>query len=118
MIAKKITPKLFKAINKYGVDISVYRLEVNEFKEPLGEVLVTSFKGLYSESNHSINENTKDSGIVKKDKVYKITALINEDTSIVSDGDILKIKDMKFKVINKSNSNMLDVYYDITIKRY
>lgn len=118
MIANKIKPKLLKSIAKFGVCIEVYRMDCNEFKESEGNnTLVTTFKGLYSESNHSIGESVTDGGKVKKDKTYKLIALIDDDSNKLLEGDILHIKKIKFELINISNSNMLDVYYDLTLRR-
>lgn len=117
-IASKVNPKLLKAINKYGVDVEAYRHSLNEFGESTEDnILIVKFKGLYSESNHSVNQDTVDGGVIKKDKMYKLIALINEDSEKLEEQDILIIKNTKFKLININNANMLDCYLDLTLKR-
>lgn len=118
MIANKIIPKLSKAIEKYGIDTEVYRSSLNEFGEKIGDnTLIAKFKGLYSESNHSINKSTVDSGTVKKDKVYKLIALIDDNTKRLLEGDNIVINNTDFELINISNANMLDAYYELVLKR-
>ena len=68
MIANKVSPKIFKAIKKFGVDVEVFRNTLNEFNEPVDKVKVIEFRGLFSESQHSISSRKADSGQVKKDK--------------------------------------------------
>ncbi|MEG2743963.1 MAG: hypothetical protein RR948_16900 [Clostridium sp.] len=118
MIANKIKPKLLKSIAKFGVVVEVYRIACNEFNESEGNnTLVTTFKGLYSESNHAISESAIDGGKIKKDKAYKLIALIDDDSNKLLEGDFLHIKGIKFELISISNANMLDVYCDLTLRR-
>ena len=117
MIANKVTPKIAKTIKKFGVDVEVFRNTLNEFNEPIGKVKVIEFKGLFSESQHSINSRNIDSGQVKKDKTYKLIALINKDTTQLKENDILLIKEVEFKLININNANMLDTYFDLTLEK-
>ena len=118
MLVNKIRPKLLKAITKYGVDLEVYRTTINDFGESNGDnTLVTTLKGLYSESNHSINQINVDAGKIKKDKTYKLIVLINDESKKLLEEDLLLIKGTNFKLINISNANMLDVYYELTLKR-
>ena len=77
MIANKVTPKIAKTIKKFGVDVEVFRNTLNEFNEPVDKIKVVEFRGLFSESQHSINSRNIDSGQVKKDKTYKLIALID-----------------------------------------
>ena len=119
MIANKIIPKLSKAIEKYGVNVEVYRSSLNDFGEKIGDnTLVSKFKGLYSESNHSIDKNTVDAGAVKKDKIYKLIALIDSNTDEILEGDKAIINSVNFEIVNISNANMIDAYYEFTLKRY
>lgn len=114
----KIIPKLSKAITKYGVDVEACRKVLNDYGEQVGEgTIVCKFKGLYSESNHILNINVNDSGKNKKDKFYKLSALIYEDTELLKEGDTLIIKSEKFELVNKNDANMLGAYYDISLKR-
>ena len=78
MIANKVTPKIAKTIKKFGVDVEVFRSALNEFNEPVDKVKVMEFRGLFSESQHSISSRNIDSGQVKKDRTYKLIALIND----------------------------------------
>ena len=118
MIANKIVPKLSKAIEKYGVNVEIYKPSLNEFGEYTGNnTLVCNIKGLYSESNHSISSNIVDSGTVNEGKTYNLIALINNKTSSISEGFKVKINNLDFEVINISNSNMINAYYEIALKR-
>ena len=117
MIANKVTPKIAKTIKKFGVDVEVFRSELNEFNEPVGEIKVIDFKGLFSESQHSINSRNIDSGQVKKDKTYKLIALIDANTKALKENDIFLIKGVKFKLVNINNANMLDTYFDLTLEK-
>ena len=117
MIANKVTPKIAKTIKKFGVDVEVFRNTLNEFNEPVDKVKVIEFRGLFSESQHSINSRNIDSGQVKKDKTYKLIALINKDTIQLKENDILLIKEVEFKLININNANMLDTYFDLTLEK-
>lgn len=117
MIANKVTPKIAKTIKKFGVDVEVFRNELNEFNEPIGKIKVIEFKGLFSESQHSINSRNIDSGQVKKDKAYKIIALIDNSTKILKENDILLLKGTEFNLVNINNANMLDVYFDLTLEK-
>ena len=118
MIANKIVPKLSKAIEKYGVNVEVYKSSLNEFGEDIGDnTLVCNIKGLYSESNHSITSNIVDSGAVKKDRICKLITLINNDTDGILEGFKARIDNVDFEIINVSNSNMINAYYEIILKR-
>ena len=87
MIANKVTPKIAKTIKKFGVDVEVFRNELNEFNEPIGKIKVVEFKGLFSESQYGINSRNTDSGQVKKDKTYKLIALIDNNTRLIRKKD-------------------------------
>ena len=117
MIANKVTPKIAKTIKKFGVDVEVFRNNLNEFNEPIGKVKVVEFKGLFSESQHSINLRNIDSGQVKKDKIYKLIALIDNDTKRLEENDIFLIKGVEFDLVNVNNANMLDTYFDLTLEK-
>ena len=118
MITNKIIPKLSKAIEKYGINAEIYRSFINEFREKTEDnTLVCKLKGLYSESNHSITKNITDPGTVKKDKISKFIVLINANSDMVLEGDNIIINNISFEVINISNSNMINAYYEITLKR-
>ena len=117
MIANKVTRKIAKTIKKFGVDVEVFRNTPNQFNEPIDKVKVVEFKGLFSESQHSINSRNIDSGQVKKDKTYKLIALINKDTTQLKENDILLIKEVEFKLININNANMLDTYFDLALEK-
>ena len=85
MIANKIIPKLSKAIEKYGVNMEVYRSSLNDFGEKIGNnTLVSKFKGLYSESNHSIDKNKNSIN----DTAYECLLLKAEDDSIALPGGL------------------------------
>ena len=117
MIANKVTPKIAKTIKKFGVGVEVFRNELNEFNEPIGKIKVVEFKGLFSESQHGINSRNTDSGQVKKDKSYKLIALIDDNTRLLRENDIFLIKGVEFNLININNANMLDTYYDLTLEK-
>ena len=107
MIANKVAPKIAKTIKKFGVDVEVFRNTLNEFNEPVDKVKVIEFKGLFSESQHSINSRNIDSGQVKKDKTYKLIALIDANTKALKENDIFLIKGVKFKLVNINNFTFL-----------
>ena len=117
MIANKVSPKIFKAIKKFGVDVEVFRSTFNEFNEPVDKVKVIEFRGLFSESQHSISSRNIDSGQVKKDKTYKLIALINRDTTQLKENDTFLIKGVEFNLVNINNANMLDTYFDLTLEK-
>ena len=118
MIANKIIPKLSKAIEKYGVNAEIYRSFINEFGEDIKDnTLVCNIKGLYSESNHSITKNITDPGTVKEDKISKFIVLINANSDMVLEGDKIVINSISFEVIDISNANMINAYYEITLRR-
>ena len=117
MIANKVTHKIAKVIEKDGVDVEVFRNNLNEFNEPIGKVKVVEFKGLFSESQHSINSRNTDSGQVKKDKTYKLIALIDNNTKKLKEDDILLLSGVEFNLVNINNANMLDVYFDLTLEK-
>ena len=117
MIANKVTPKIAKTIKKFGVDVEVFRNTLNEFNEPVDKVKVIGFRGLFSESQHSINSRNIDSGQVKKDKTYKLIALIDKDTKRLKEGDVLLIKGVEFNLVSVNNANMLDTYFDLVLEK-
>ena len=117
MIANKVTPKIAKTIKKFGVDVEVFRSTLNEFNEPVDKVKVIEFRGLFSESQLSINSRNTDSGQVKKDKSYKLIALIDDNTRLLKENDIFLIKGVEFNLININNANMLDTYFDLTLEK-
>ena len=117
MIANKVTPKIAKTIKKFGVDVEVFRNTLNEFNEPVDNINVIEFKGLFSESQHSINSRNIDSGQVKKDKTYKLIALIDNHTRLLKENDIFLIKGVEFNLVNVNNANMLDTYFDLTLEK-
>ena len=117
MIANKVTPKIAKTIKKFGVSVEVFRNELNEFNEPIDKIKVVEFKGLFSESQHGINSRNIDSGQVKKDKSYKLIALIDNNTRLLKENDIFLIKGVKFNLVNINNANMLDTYFDLTLEK-
>ena len=117
MIANKVTHKIAKVIEKDGVDVEVFRNNLNEFNEPIGKVKVVEFKGLFSESQHGINSRNNDSGRVKKGKTYKLIALIDNNTKRLKENDIFLIKGVEFDLININNANMLDTYFDLTLEK-
>ena len=117
MIANKVTPKIAKAIKKFGVNVEVFRNNLNEFNEPVGEAKVLEFKGLFSESQQSISSRIVDSGQVKQDKSYKIITLIDKNTSLLKEGDILTINNSNFILVNINNANMLGAYYDLALEK-
>lgn len=117
MIANKIIPKLSKAIEKYGTNAEIYRSFINDYGEKTTDnTLVCKLKGLYSESNHSITKNITDPGTVKGDKISKFITLINANSSEVLEGDKIIINSISFEVIDIANSNMLDAYYEFTLR--
>ena len=118
MIANKIIPKLSKAIEKYGVNAEVYRSFINEFGEKTKDnTLVCKLKGLYSESNHSITKNITDPGTVKGNKISKFIVLINTNSNMALEGDKIIINGISFEVIDIANANMINAYYELTLKR-
>ena len=117
MIANKVGPKIFKAIKKFGVNVEVFRSSFNEYNEPIDIAKEFEFKGLFSESQHGINSRNTDSGQVKKDKTYKLIALIDNNTKKLKENDILLLKGTEFTLVNINNANMLDVYFDLTLEK-
>ena len=117
MIANKVAPKIAKTIKKFGVNVEVFRKNLNEFNEPIGKVKALEFKGLFSESQHSINSRNVDSGQVKKEKTYKLITLIDGNTNGLREGDILLINGVEFNLFNINNANMLDTYFDLTLEK-
>ena len=117
MIANKVTHKIAKVIEKFGVDVEVFRSTLNEFNEPVGKVKVIEFRGLFSESQHSINSRNNDSGRVKKGKTYKLIALIDNNTKRLKENDIFLIKCIEFNLVDVDNANMLDIYFDLALEK-
>ena len=118
MIANKINPKLKKAISKYGLDISVFRNYENDFGENIEYEKIFSFKALYSESSTNGADTTvTDKGRTIKNDKSSLICLIDENTSKVTAGTILEIKDEMYEVIKIQNSNLLDSYYEIRIEK-
>lgn len=117
MIANKVVPKISKAVNKFGIDVEAFRKSINEFNEPLEEVKISKFKGLFIENNISIKADTSDAGLIKKDKTSKLIALINKDTKALKDNDILYSNGSKFKIIDINNTSQLNIYYELTLEK-
>ena len=117
MISNKVTPKIRKTINKFGVGVEAFRKSFNEFNEPIGEYKISDFKGLFLESNISVRANISDSGLIKKDKPFKLIVLINEDTKALKDNDILYSNNEKFTIIDINNTGRLNIYYELTLEK-
>ena len=118
MIANKINPKLKKAISKYGLDISVFRNNENDFGENIEYEKIFSFKALYSESSTNGADTTvTDKGRTVRANNTSLICLIDEYTSKVTAGTMLEIKGQMYEVIKTQNSNLLDSYYEISIEK-
>lgn len=118
MIANKINPKLKKAINKYGLDISVFRNYENDFGENIDFEKIFTFKALYSESSATGADTTvTDKGRTTRTNNISLICLIDEYTSKVTAGTMLEIKGQMYEVIKTQNSNLLDSYYEMSIEK-
>ena len=118
MIANKINPKLKKAISKYGLNISVFRNNENDFGENIEYEKIFSFKALYSESSTNGADTTvTDKGRTVRANNTSLICLIDEYTSKVTAGTMLEIKGQMYEVIKTQNSNLLDSYYEISIEK-
>lgn len=116
MIANKIKPKIEKVINKFPTIVTVYRDTKNEFGEPNGKDQVCEITGFYHEGASSIQVSLADKGEIKSNKA-KYLMVLHDDTSIkIKENDYFILEDKKHIIKDKSNPNMLNIYFDLLLE--
>lgn len=115
-ISNKIKPKIEKVINKFPTNVNIFRSGLNEFNEPIEDLLVCNVNGFYHEGNAQISAITQDKGEVKRNKQRFLMVLYNDDTINVKENDYFYLDNIRYKIKDKGNQNRLNIYFDMLIE--
>lgn len=117
MIENKIKPKIQKAINKMPTKVTVLRDTTNEFKEPSVAHVVCEVTGLWHDGSNMISQIVTDSGEVKRQKQNFLMVVYDQVSCLIKEGDHFTLKGAKYEIIDKGNTNNMDIYFDMLVKR-
>lgn len=121
-LANKIKPKIQKVIDKFSTEGTVFREKFDNRKQPTGRYeKICELVGFYhQESIRSVALKLKylDKGqvIPKKNEYYMV--VVDENSLKIKVGDYLKIKGVRYNVVELGNANNFDIYFDILLERW
>lgn len=117
-LSRRLKPKIQKAINKYGIDLEVYRASVNEFGEQDEPELSAELKAIYwDKSSYTLKIiEQDDGGATTRQRRPYLTAMY-EETLDISLGDYVSISGVKYAVVDKLNVQQLDVAVDLVLEK-
>lgn len=110
--------KIKRELKRSGIDYEFKRSRVNDFGEPVGELIVVgTIRGLYHEQNGSVQITTGDTTQVRTKKIPMILCLY-EDTArlALAVGDIVTINAKTFKVTGIVNIQEWNIISDISLE--
>ena len=110
--------KIKRELKRSGIDYEFKRPGVNDFGEPVGELIVVgTIRGLYHEQNSSIQITTGDTTQVRTKKIPMILCLY-EDTArlALAVGDTVTINAKTFKVTGVVNIQEWNLISDISLE--
>lgn len=121
MINKKFEAyKIKREIKRSGIEYEFKRQELNKFKEPVGEAKsIGKLKGIFHESIYSGKDqlSTSDNSQIRAKKIPKILCLYEDAAFLnLTIGDLVKINNKTFKVINVSNVQEWNIAADIQLE--
>lgn len=115
-LGERIKPKIQKAINKLPTNATVKRCALNEYNEPIEEIVICEVIGLY----HDVGETTftrENKGKVEKEKIPYLMLVFDEKTKNIKKGDFVYLKNMKYEIMDTGNVYKLDAYLDMRLRQ-
>lgn len=119
-LANKLKPKIQKVVNRFPTEVSVYREQLDKYKEYVEEVKICDLRGFYHENDSRLNLNItlNEAGVSNPDTSRQyLMVLIDADSKQVKEGDILHLDGEKYIIGPIVNFNRLDIYYDLPLRK-
>lgn len=117
MISNKIKPKILKVINKFPTKVIIKRSKLNEFNEPIVDMIVCEVTGFWHDGNNMISHYIATSGAIKRDKQNFLMVVYDQVSELIEEGDFFEHKGIKYEIVDKGNCNNMDVYFDMLLRR-
>lgn len=117
MIANKVKPKIQKAINKMPTKVTILRNTTNEFGEPSIAHVVCEITGLWHDGSNMISQIVTNSGEVKRQKQNFLMVIYDQVSCLIKEGDYFTLKSTKYEIIDKGNTNNMDIYFDMLVRK-
>lgn len=110
--------KIKRELKRSGIDYEFKRSGMNDFGEPVGELIaVGTIRGLYHEQNSNIQVTTGDTTQVRTKKIPMILCLYEDAASLALQvGDELKINNKTLKVTGVVNIQEWNIIADISLE--
>lgn len=115
MNVEKRKRQVKQAINRFGKDIQIYRKNLNEFKEPEGEVVVATVKGYFHKDNQGVKLDISDGSKIIINRVEKLMVIFDEEGMKLKTGDIFTSDNVKYEIVDLGNN--FGIYMDMTLRR-
>lgn len=109
--------KLRKQILMYGKNYIFKREQLNEYKEPTGEVdIVSPVFGIYHDTfGGYTSRQIAEGAVVAKNQIPMIVCLL-EDAVLLHVDDFVEIGDEKYRIISLNNVNNLNYAVEISLE--
>ena len=108
--------KLRKQIQMYGKNYIFKREQLNEYKEPTGEVdVVSPVVGIYHAFGSYTSRQITEGAVVAKNQTPMIVCLL-EDAVLLHVDDFVEIGDEKYRIISLNNVNNLNYAVEISLE--
>ncbi|ARP49983.1 MULTISPECIES: hypothetical protein [Caproicibacterium] len=104
---------LTQAIKHWGKDFTVTRFGTNEYGEPIGNIPVGSFRGLFHTSSRYLNITLQESAAVSTAKELRLLTL---STDKVQQGDTVTLDNRKYSVTGTDDVGGLHLCTDISLQ--
>lgn len=113
MCAKQDAYTLSQAIKRYGLDFDVTRSKPNEFKEPIGEEPVGSFRGLFHTSAGFLDISLAEAGKIASRKYPQLLILY---TDKIQKEDTVNLENREYAVTGVDDVGGLHLCTDLSLR--
>lgn len=107
--------KIKKQLDRNGLVYEFIKITKDEFNQNTESEETLSIKGIYHETNSFIKLNETDAGSVQRKKSPMILTLLDEQSKLIKQGDILYINEIKYTVSGILDIQNYGVILDISL---
>ncbi|WP_315114544.1 hypothetical protein [uncultured Clostridium sp.] len=111
----KVAREVYNSFKEHMQEIKIFRSGLNEYKEKVDDLYVSTIEGYYSLGKNLISINYSDAGAINKNYNEMLSVIITEDSKKVKKDDYFCLDNVKYRIINIQN--VLGIYLDFTLER-
>lgn len=111
----KLAREIYNSFKEHMQEIKIFRSGLNEYKEKVNDLDVSTIEGYYSLGKNLIGINYTDAGAINKNYNEMLSVMITEDSKKVKKDDYFYLDNIKYRIINIQN--VAGVYMDFTLER-